>query len=81
MDQIIIILVCQTNASVLNYTMSNKIKKCFLEKLGVKQNQEMYYKHAEQNQEVHVEQNQVDVSNKMRFLSPATGIYLLYMPG
>ena len=33
----------------------------------VEQNQEMYYKNVEQIQEVYVEQNQVDMSNKMRF--------------
>ena len=45
--------------------MSNKIKKCYLKNVGVGQNQEMYYKNVEQNQEVHVEQIQVDMSNKM----------------
>ena len=47
--------------------MSNKIKKCYWGSLGVEQNQEMYYKIVEQNQEVYVEQNQVNMSNKMRF--------------
>ena len=47
--------------------MSNKIKKCYWENLGVEQSQEMYYKIVKQNQEVYVEQNQVNMSNKMRF--------------
>ena len=33
----------------------------------MEQNQEMYYKNVEQIQEVYVEENQVDMSNKMRF--------------
>ena len=47
--------------------MSNKIKKCYWGNLGVEQNKKMYYKNVEQIQEVYVEQNQVDMSNKMRF--------------
>ena len=47
--------------------MSNKSKKFYLKNVGVGQNQEMQFKNVEQNQEVHVEQIQVDMSNKMMF--------------
>ena len=43
--------------------------KCYWGNLGVEQNQEICYKNVEQIQEVHVEQNQVDMSNKVRFPS------------
>ena len=41
--------------------------KCYWGNLGVEQNQEMHYTNVEQIQEVYVEQNQVDMSNKKRF--------------